>query len=151
MATEELAAPQLPALDLDAKRDEGRRRTIDGRSLLVTSFAIILLAFFLSPLLRTLTLSLKSADQITTIGAPIWPANPGSFEWEGEEYSSPRHHSVSLMCDDLEETVEQLRGRGAEFNGDPQDMGFGTGIMLRVPGADDMLLYQPKHPTAYDL
>ena len=86
MATEELAAPQLPALDLDAKRDEGRRRTIDGRSLLVTSFAIILLAFFLSPLLRTLTLSLKSADQITTIGAPIWPANPGSFEWEGEEY-----------------------------------------------------------------
>jgi hypothetical protein len=30
-------------------------------------------------------------------------------------------------------------------------MGSGTGIMLRVPGADDILLYQPKHPAAYDL
>ena len=77
--------------------------------------------------------------------------HPTRGEWDGEEYSSPRHHSVSLMCDDLEATVEDLRGRGAEFNGDAQDMGFGTGIMLRVPGADDILLYQPRHPTAYDL
>jgi len=81
-----IGAPELPALDLDLEkpREEKRRRPLNGRSLLATSFTIILLALFLSPLLRTLSLSLKSAEQITTIGAPIWPADPGTFEYEGD-------------------------------------------------------------------
>lgn len=29
-------------------------------------------------------------------------------------------------------------------------MGFGIGVMLQVSGADDILLYEPKHVTAYD-
>jgi hypothetical protein len=29
-------------------------------------------------------------------------------------------------------------------------MGFGIGVNLKVPGADDMLLYQPRHAVAYD-
>lgn len=86
MATEQLAAPQIPALDVETRQVRRRRPSFDGRSLLLTSFTVMLLALFLSPMLRTLSLSLKSADQITTIGAPIWPADPGSFEWEGEEY-----------------------------------------------------------------
>jgi multiple sugar transport system permease protein len=82
-----VGAPELPPLELNAKKDEAkRRRPLNGRSLLATSFTIILLALFLSPLLRTLTLSLKSADQITSINAPIWPADPGTFEHEGETY-----------------------------------------------------------------
>src|SRR4029450_11468974 len=86
MATEAelIGAPDLPALDLDARRQKEPRPPLNGRSLLITSFTIILLALFLSPMLRTLSLSLKSADQITTIGAPIWPADPGTFEYEGE-------------------------------------------------------------------
>jgi len=88
MATEAqlVGAPELPAIHAadDVERQKPTRRGMDGRSLLITSFTIILLALFLSPLLRTLTLSLKSADQITTIGAPIWPADPGTFEYEGE-------------------------------------------------------------------
>lgn len=80
-------APELPALEVDTDRPEEQRRPrVDGRSLLLTSFTVILLALFLSPLLRTLTLSLKSADQITTINAPIWPADPASFEWDGRKY-----------------------------------------------------------------
>ncbi|HEX7170994.1 MAG TPA: carbohydrate ABC transporter permease [Candidatus Limnocylindria bacterium] len=86
MATEQLAAPQIPALDIETKELRHRRRSLDGRSLLLTTFTVMLLALFLSPMLRTLSLSLKSADQITTIGAPIWPADPGTFEWQGEEY-----------------------------------------------------------------
>ena len=80
-----VGAPDLPALEADhVVRDERRPRPFDARSLLVTSVTIILLAFFLSPLLRTLTLSLKSADQITSINAPIWPADPRTFEYDGE-------------------------------------------------------------------
>ncbi len=78
-----VGAPELPTLELEAgQKAKGRR--VDGRSLLVTSFTVILLALFLSPLLRTLSLSLKAPDQITTIGAPIWPADPATFEFEGE-------------------------------------------------------------------
>ncbi|MDO5627216.1 MAG: VOC family protein [Mobilicoccus sp.] len=66
-------------------------------------------------------------------------------------WSSSSHHEISLMCDDLDATVEELRSRGAEFSGDVQDMGFGRGIMLAVPGADDMLLYQAHHAPAHHL
>ena len=32
-----------------------------------------------------------------------------------------------------------------------EDMGFGIGAMLKLPGAGDILLYQPKHPEAHSL
>jgi catechol 2,3-dioxygenase-like lactoylglutathione lyase family enzyme len=69
----------------------------------------------------------------------------------GEPQDSPRHHSIAVMCDDLDATMAELSGRGAEFAGEAQEMGFGRGVTLQVPGADDMLLYQPHHATAYDL
>jgi hypothetical protein len=69
---------------------------------------------------------------------------------DGSTWSSPRHHALALMCDDLDATMAQLSGRGAQFAGEPRDMGFGRGVQLPVPGADDMLLYEPRHAIAYD-
>ncbi|MDF3045773.1 MAG: hypothetical protein K0R30_2001 [Ornithinibacter sp.] len=77
--------------------------------------------------------------------------HPTADEHDGRSYRSTRHHSISVMCDDLDATVAQLSERGAEFADEPQEMGFGRGVSLRVPGADDILLYQPHHATAYDL
>ena len=77
--------------------------------------------------------------------------HPTQGEWEGEAYSSPRKHSVSLMCDNVAATMAELSAKGAEFRGEPQDFGFGIGVMMALPGADDIFLYQPKHPKAYDL
>jgi len=81
-----VGAPDLPAMGVEAEIEHRKpgRRPLDGRSLFATTFTVLLLALFLSPLLRTVSLSLKSADQITTIGAPIWPADPGTFEYEGD-------------------------------------------------------------------
>lgn len=76
--------------------------------------------------------------------------HPTTGEHEGRPYSTPRRHSLALMCDDLDATVSTLSARGAQFADDVRDMGFGLGVLLRVPGADDMLLYQPYHATAYD-
>ncbi len=71
---------------------------------------------------------------------------------EGDHtYSTPRHHSVSLMCDDIEATRAELAGRGATFTDEITAYGFGRGINLDVPGAGEILLYQPRHPEAYDL
>ena len=77
--------------------------------------------------------------------------HPSSGSYEGGEYSYPLHHSISLMCDDVEATVAELESRGAEFSGGIEDFGFGLGAMLKLPGAGEILLYQPKHPEAYGL
>jgi predicted enzyme related to lactoylglutathione lyase len=77
--------------------------------------------------------------------------HPTVSEWQGKTWTSPRHHSISLMCDDLEATIAELARRGAEFSGPPEDHGYGLVVMMKVPGADDIQLYQPTHPTAFNL
>src|SRR5579864_6885330 len=54
--------------------------------------------------------------------------------------STPSHHEISIVCDDVVETMAVLSGRGAEFTGPVQDRGFGRTVMLRVPGAVEMML-----------
>jgi len=61
------------------------------------------------------------------------------------------HHRLYLMCDDIEETVTDLKSRGVEFTSEVEDQGFGLITSLKVPGAGEISLYQPKHATAYDL
>ena len=77
--------------------------------------------------------------------------HPTTGTYEGERYSHPRHHSISLMCDDVDTTKAELERKGAEFAGEIEDMGFGLGVSLKVPGADDILLYKPRHPEAHSL
>jgi catechol 2,3-dioxygenase-like lactoylglutathione lyase family enzyme len=60
-------------------------------------------------------------------------------------------HDLSLVCDDIDQTVADLTARGVEFIGPVQHCGFGRVARMRVPGAGEMTLYQPLHPTAYDL
>jgi predicted enzyme related to lactoylglutathione lyase len=77
--------------------------------------------------------------------------HPTSSEHEGQTYSSPRQHLFSLMCDDIHRTLAELKAKGAEFEGDVTDRGYGFAIELLVPGADPIQVYQPKHAVAYDL
>ena len=60
---------------------------------------------------------------------------------------SPRHE-LSLMCDDITATVARLQGNGIEFRGEPEAMGWGVGTTMLLPGGVEVLLYQPRHPTA---
>ena len=55
---------------------------------------------------------------------------------------------LSLMCDDIETTMSELQAKGIEFDGEPTDEGFGIGARMRLPGGAEMLLYEPRHPTA---
>ena len=61
------------------------------------------------------------------------------------------HHELYLMCDDIEQTVADLTKRGVEFTTPIEAQGFGLLTRLRVPGAGELGLYQPRHATAYDL
>jgi hypothetical protein len=55
------------------------------------------------------------------------------------------------MCDDILSTVAELKDKGAEFHGEVQDHGYGLVVMMAVPGADDIMLYEPRHALAYNL
>jgi len=76
--------------------------------------------------------------------------HPSTDDRQGASSTAP-HHEISLMCDDLAATVADLSARGAEFSGEVQDRSFGLVTMLRIPGAGEMMLYQPKHLAAFDL
>ena len=76
--------------------------------------------------------------------------HPTVSVWEGKEYRSPRQHTVSFMCDDLETTISDLTAKGATFASGPQDEGYGITAMVEVPGADPIMIYQPRHLIAYD-
>jgi catechol 2,3-dioxygenase-like lactoylglutathione lyase family enzyme len=63
---------------------------------------------------------------------------------------APRHE-LYLMCDDIAATIADLERRGVELQGPPEDQGFGIVASVRIPGADTIGIYQPKHPTALHL
>jgi catechol 2,3-dioxygenase-like lactoylglutathione lyase family enzyme len=71
--------------------------------------------------------------------------HPSSWEHEGRSGSTAQQFDVSLMCDDLAATMRELTAKGAEFAGDVQDQGWGITARLKVPGAGEMTLYQPKY------
>jgi hypothetical protein len=47
--------------------------------------------------------------------------------------------------------MDELSARGAEFNGEPVDYGYGLMINLPIPAAGEVQLYQPKYQPSYDL
>ena len=57
-------------------------------------------------------------------------------------------HEITFMCDDLEATMDELREKGIEFDGEPEDQGFGIVATMILPGDVRMLLYEPRHKTA---
>ncbi len=56
------------------------------RSFTVTFITVVILAGFLSPMLKVVTTALKTQAQISQTGAPIWPAEPETYNYNGKEY-----------------------------------------------------------------
>jgi catechol 2,3-dioxygenase-like lactoylglutathione lyase family enzyme len=71
------------------------------------------------------------------------PAEVAVHPTEGEP-----SHELYLMCDDIDRTVEELRAKGAEFDGGITDARFGRLTTIRLPSGASLPIYQPKHPVA---
>jgi hypothetical protein len=56
-----------------------------------------------------------------------------------------------LVCDDVEQTVAELTGRGVVFDSPVTDEGWGLLTTLRLPGGGRLGLYEARHPTAFDM
>jgi hypothetical protein len=76
------------------------------------------------------------------------PAELGVHPAEGPTYDSGMRHQLTFMCDDINETVAELRAKGISVAGTPVDEGFGITVMLGLPGGVEVMLYQPRHPVA---
>jgi predicted enzyme related to lactoylglutathione lyase len=77
--------------------------------------------------------------------------HPNSWTVDGTTTAVPIHHELSFMCDDIDQTVAELRAKGAEVLGEPADLGFGVGVTIQVPAAGEVLLYQPSYPPSHGL
>ena len=52
---------------------------------------------------------------------------------------------ISFYCDNIAETVAELKGRGVEFTQEVEDHGYGLVTYFKVPGAFKVQLYQPRY------
>ncbi|MFN2400242.1 MAG: VOC family protein [Gemmatimonadaceae bacterium] len=78
------------------------------------------------------------------------PAELGVHPTEGPTHASGVRHQFTLMCDDIQATIRELRKKGIKVQGEPNDEGYGITVMLILPGGVEVLLYEPRHPVAID-
>lgn len=63
----------------------------------------------------------------------------------GKAGASSGTHDISFYCDDIQETVRNLKMKGVEFKGEIEDHGYGWVTHFKVPGDFYLQLYQPKY------
>lgn len=81
----------------------------------------------------------------------IFAMPPAELGVHPVEAGEQPHHRLYLMCDDLNQTVEDLKRKGVEFSMPVRDEGWGIITAFRIPGAGELALYQPRHPSPLSL
>jgi hypothetical protein len=71
-------------------------------------------------------------------------ADLGVHPTDGEDVASGTA-DISFYCDDIEQTVRELQGRGVEFIQGVEDRGYGLVTFFKVPGDFTVQLYQPRY------
>ena len=66
---------------------------------------------------------------------PAWDARPAG------------QHELYFMCADVEQTRRELEEKGVEFVSPVSDEGWGLLTRFNLPGAGEVFLYEPKHPS----
>ena len=51
------------------------------------------------------------------------------------------------MCHDIEATVRELEAKGVEITSPIEDEGWGRIVRIAVPGAGEIGVYEPRHPS----
>lgn len=78
-------------------------------------------------------------------GWPIFalpPAELAVHPADGEN-----RHELFLMCDNIQDTLAELRGKGAEVARDVSDQGWGLLAAIRLPDGSELPIYEPRHPS----
>ncbi|GAB06778.1 VOC family protein [Gordonia amarae] len=82
---------------------------------------------------------------IFTTGPSELGVHPNAWEYNGQAGGTDQRFDVSLMCDNLTATMEELSAKGAEFDGEPVQQAWGLTVSLKVPGAGPITLFEPNY------
>jgi hypothetical protein len=52
---------------------------------------------------------------------------------------------ISFYCDNIEETIVELKARGVQFTRPVEDRGYGLVTFFKAPGDFEIQLYQPRY------
>jgi hypothetical protein len=52
---------------------------------------------------------------------------------------------ISFYCDDIEQTMKELKAKGVDFTQAVEDRGYGLVTFFKAPGDFVIQLYQPKY------
>lgn len=72
-------------------------------------------------------------------------ADLGCHPTEGEKDVASGTPHISFYCDDIKQTVEELKSRAVEFTEEVADQGYGFVTFFKAPGNFTIQLYQPKY------
>ena len=89
-----------------------------GQSFTVTFIATVLLAAFLSPLLRSFIISIKSPEQNAIVDGPILPSTPATYTYRGRDFAV---YIVPLSDGSTRELALVRKGRTSSQFIDPKD------------------------------
>jgi multiple sugar transport system permease protein len=89
-----------------------------AKSFTLTFIAVVALAAFLSPLLRSFTVSIKSPDQNAQVDGPLLPYTPATFTYRGREFDV---YQVPLPDGTTHELALVRKGRTSSQFVDPKD------------------------------
>jgi len=62
-----------------------------------------------------------------------------------EPHAAAGAHDISFYCDNIEQTVVELKSRGVEFTEPVTNRGFGLVTHFKMPGNVVVQLYQPLY------
>ena len=80
MSLQPVAAPAVRGKRLSRKA----RRVI--ASILITGLCLVILFFYLVPMIYGIFTSLKTDEQFSKTGAPVWPASESTYNYQGKDY-----------------------------------------------------------------
>ena len=78
-------------------------------------------------------------------GWPIFALPPAELAVHPAEGKA--RHQLYLMCDDINATLAELQGKGAEVAQEVSDEGWGLLAAVRLPDGSELPIYEPRHPS----
>jgi multiple sugar transport system permease protein len=93
----------MAAITIPANRTARRSRMLKEnlKRLTVTSLTVAILALFLAPFLQMIYIALSTTQQMSALGAPAWPAQPATFNYQGQEldvYNVPTETGIRTLA-----------------------------------------------------
>ncbi len=72
-------------------------------------------------------------------------ADMGCHPTDGKDGSPSGTRYLSFYCDDIEQTVQELKERGVKFTDGITDRGYALATHFKMPGDFEVELYEPKY------